>query len=38
MRIGVIPDFTMNSQDAEVIDLSFIEPLTLVIGLSLIHI
>ena len=32
MRIGVIPDFTMNSQDAEVIDLSFIEPLTLVIG------
>ena len=32
MRIGVMPDFTMNSQDAEVIDLSFIEPLTLVIG------
>ena len=32
MRIGVIPDFTMNSQDVEVIDLSFVENLTLVIG------
>ena len=32
MRIGVIPDFTMNSQDVEMIDLSFVENLTLVIG------
>ena len=32
MRIGLIPDFTMNSQDVEVIDLSFVENLTLVIG------
>lgn len=32
MRIGLIPDFTTNSQDVEMIDLSFIENLTLVIG------
>ncbi len=32
MRIGLIPDFTMNSQDVEVIDLSFVENITLVIG------
>ena len=31
-RIGFIPDFANSSQDVEVIDLSFIENLTLVIG------
>ena len=31
-RIGFIPDFARNNQDVEVIDLSFIENLTLVIG------
>ena len=32
MRIGLIPDFTTNSQDVEVIDLSFVENLSIVIG------
>lgn len=31
-RIGFIPDFANSNQDVEVIDLSFIENLTLVIG------
>lgn len=31
-RIGFIPDFSNSNQDVEVIDLSFIENLTLVIG------
>ena len=31
-RIGFIPDFARNSEEVEVIDLSFIENLTLVIG------
>jgi hypothetical protein len=31
-RIGVIPDFTTNSEEIEVIDPSIIEDLTLAIG------
>ena len=31
-RIGFIPDFARNSREVEVIDLSFVESLTLVIG------
>ena len=31
-RIGFIPDFARNSQEVELIDLSFVENLTLVIG------